>query len=459
MKNITLSLILFTFFYSNQTFSQTVVVQTENGDFVKNGNTVGQKIKISNKNPDEIVIVYNEGYITKGMTAQELINLNKSEINISLDKISIPEEKTDSKKIAFTKYIDPSEKLTTDTYYNAYYYSGVTKGINFDDKVFSGSFITLLKKWGYNVLDEGNSVFKEKQEIPDLAIAGEILTYAKETKGTPGFKISVWVHWSVFDVIKEKVVYEVNTAGYSDTKGKNKFKDELALALTDAAQGLLNEDGFKKIARDKESVKVADKESYLLSKVETIPTENYGEMVKNSIKSSITVKTEYGHGSGFIISSDGYALTNFHVINDANEIEAIFSGDLKLPVKVVAYDTKRDVALLKIVGSGYNPFAINKDLNENEVGTEVIAIGTPKDINLGQSITRGIISGKRIFDEQNFIQTDVSINTGNSGGALVNLKGEVVGIIISKMVGEDVEGLGFAIPINEAIDALNIKFE
>ncbi len=222
---------------------------------------------------------------------------------------------------------------------------------------------------------------------------------------------------------------------------------------------MINDESFKKIAKDNDSDNFTDKEGYLLNKIKTRSTENYGEIIKNSIKSSITVKTEYGHGSGFIISSDGYALTNYHVINDADEIEAIFSGDLKLPAKVVAYDKKRDVALLKIVGDGFCPFAINEDKNKNPVGTEVIAIGTPKDINLGQSITKGIISGKRVFEEQNFIQTDVSINKGNSGGALINLKGEVVGIIVRKIIGEDVEGLGFAIPVNEAIKVLNVKFE
>ncbi len=459
MKNVTILLILLTCFYAKNTLSQTVEVQTQIGDFIKNGNTVGQKIKVSEKKPDEVVIIYKEGYITKSITAQDLIDKNKPEINIKLDKISIPKEKIRSKKIAFTKYIDPTGKLTTDTYYTVFYYSGVSEGINFEDKIFSESFISQMKKWGYNVIEEGNSVFKEKQEIPDLAIAGEILTYAKETKGTPGFKVSVWVRWSIFDVFKEKVIYEVNTAGYSNTKSKNKFKDELALALTDATQSLINNEGFKNIAKDNDSDNFTDKEGYLLTKIKTRSIENYGEMIKNSIKSSITVKTEYGHGSGFIISSDGYALTNYHVINDADEIEAIFSGDLKLPVKVVAYDEKRDVALLKIVGDGFCPFAINKDKNKNTVGTEVIAIGTPRDINLGQSITKGIISGKRVFEEQNFIQTDVSINKGNSGGALINLKGEVVGIIVRKIIGEDVEGLGFAIPINEAIKVLNIKFE
>ncbi len=171
MKNVTILLILLTCFYAKNTLSQTVEVQTQIGYFIKNGNTVGQKIKVSEKKPDEVVIIYKEGYITKSITAQDLIDKNKPEINIKLDKISIPKEKIRSKKIAFTKYIDPTGKLTVDTYYTVFYYSGVSEGINFEDKMFSESFISQMKKWGYNVIEEGNSVFKEKQEIPDLAIA------------------------------------------------------------------------------------------------------------------------------------------------------------------------------------------------------------------------------------------------------------------------------------------------
>lgn len=462
MKRITFLLIALTFLIINNSLSQSIVVRTNQGNFIKNARSAGQKIKINSKNPQEIVIIYEEGYITKGLTAENILDScdNKSEFIIkNLRKVDIPNNQAQltSKKIAFTKYFDPTGKLTSDTYYTVYYFSGVSEGIDFNDKIFARSFISLLNKWGYKTIEEGNSVFREKTATPDLAVAGEILESAKETKGTPGFKVSVWVKWSIFDVFKEKVIYEVKTAGYSDTRNRNKFKDELVFALEDAAQGLINDNGFKKIAIDKTSSKYGTSEAIALSSVTSEPFNNYGEMIKNAIKSSITVKTEYGHGSGFIISSDGYAITNYHVISDASEIEIIFHNNLKLPAEVISYNGKRDVALLKITGAGFTPMAIKT--SNSITGTEVIAIGTPNDISLGQSITKGVISGNRTLDEKTYIQTDVSINKGNSGGALVNMNGEVVGIIVQKIIGEDIEGLGFAIPIEEAINALNIKFE
>lgn len=459
MKKITLFILCCSIFISSA-ISQTVRISSNVGNLIRNAHVIGQRAKFTQKNAEEVIIAHEEGYVTEGMVIQEILDKNQEEYTIKLKKISIPKEELGSKRIEFTKYIDPNDKLTKDTYYSVYGYSGVSKGVDFDDKMFKIPFITQAKEWGYDVIEEGNSVFKEKQEVPDLAIAGEIIKFAKETKGTPGFKVTVWVHWSIFDVEKEKVTYEFNSAGYSNTKKANKFQDELALALNDAAIALLDNDGFKNIAIDDGSTdRVADKDVYVLPKITSNSEMAYGQMIGNSIKSGITVKTEYGHGSGFVISSNGYALTNYHVIIDANEIEAIFNNELTLPAKVVAYDKKRDVALLKIVGGGFSSLAIIDKTIDLEVGTEVVAIGTPADVSLGQSVTKGIISGNRVFKEKTYIQTDVSINAGNSGGALINMNGEVVGITVAKLSGENIEGLGFAIPIHEALDAINIQFE
>ena len=91
------------------------------------------------------------------------------------------------------------------------------------------------------------------------------------------------------------------------------------------------------------------------------------------------------------------------------------------------------------------------------IGTDVFAIGTPKDIRLGQTVTKGIISAKRTIEGRSYIQSDVSVNRGNSGGALTNSKGELLGVVNSKMVGMGVEGLSFAIPVSYIEEALKIK--
>ena len=190
----------------------------------------------------------------------------------------------------------------------------------------------------------------------------------------------------------------------------------------------------------------------------------YADMVKNTVTSVVTIKNGNSFGSGFLISKSGYLLTNNHVVAGADTFEIIFGNGFNMEATLIKTDNSRDVALLKINGSGFAPLAINTDMEILDIGTEVIAIGTPEDIKLNQTVTKGIISGKReLEDEYNrknkFIQTDVTINRGNSGGPLLNMKGEVVGIIVAKLNGKSTEGLGFAIPIGEAVEKLNVKFQ
>ncbi len=159
-------------------------------------------------------------------------------------------------------------------------------------------------------------------------------------------------------------------------------------------------------------------------------------------------------GSGFIISSDGYLLTNFHVVNKADEVTVALSDRRKFTAKVVGMDKHSDVALLKIDAKNLPTVKIGTG-TDLKVGEWVLAIGSP--FGFDHSVTAGIVSAKgRNLPSENyvpFIQTDVAINPGNSGGPLINLKGEVVGInsqIYSRTGG--FMGLSFAIPIEMAMN-------
>ncbi|EXI61874.1 peptidase [Mannheimia granulomatis] len=161
-------------------------------------------------------------------------------------------------------------------------------------------------------------------------------------------------------------------------------------------------------------------------------------------------------GSGVIMSSNGYILTNKHVIQDADQIVvALQNGLISTEARLVGDDSLTDLAVLKIDAENLPTIPQNTE-RKVEVGDVVLAIGNP--LNLGQSITQGIVSaiGRNTLTEsgrQNFIQTDVSINQGNSGGALINSAGELIGINtlrLGKNTNELSEGLNFAIPINLA---------
>ena len=158
-------------------------------------------------------------------------------------------------------------------------------------------------------------------------------------------------------------------------------------------------------------------------------------------------------GSGVIIDSSGYILTNNHVIEDADDIQVRLPDEREFAAKVVGKDSKTDLALIRIEGAGTLPVAIMGDSDKAEVGSWVVAIGNP--FGLDTTVTVGIISAKgRIIGNgpyDNFLQTDAAINPGNSGGPLFNMNGEVIGIntaIFSRSGGN--MGIGFATPVNMA---------
>jgi serine protease Do len=157
-----------------------------------------------------------------------------------------------------------------------------------------------------------------------------------------------------------------------------------------------------------------------------------------------------GVGSGFVMSRDGYILTNNHVVEDADQIKVKLANGKEYEGKIVGRDPKTDLALVKIEGaSDLHPLKLGNS-EDLKVGSWVVAVGSP--FGLEQTVTAGIVSAKgRVIGSgpyDNFIQTDASINPGNSGGPLINMKGEVVGINTAIIASG--QGIGFAIPINMA---------
>ncbi len=166
---------------------------------------------------------------------------------------------------------------------------------------------------------------------------------------------------------------------------------------------------------------------------------------------------QHGLGSGVIVSSDGYVLTNYHVVKEADEIEVVIN---KKPyhAEVIGTDPATDIAVIKIEKKGLSAITLGNS-EQLEVGEWVLAIGSPFDLSLQHTVTSGIISAKgralSLSGEltyQDFIQTDAAINPGNSGGALVNIHGELIGIntaIYAGNTGGNI-GIGFAVPIDLA---------
>lgn len=172
-------------------------------------------------------------------------------------------------------------------------------------------------------------------------------------------------------------------------------------------------------------------------------------------------------GSGFLISENGYIVTNHHVIENATLIKALFYDGTEFEAKLVGSDALYDLAVLKIEGEGFIPAELG-DSNQLVVGDMVIAIGTPYSLELAGTHTFGFISatdrkvkvssGASTVKTMTMLQTDATLNSGNSGGPLVNIKGQVIGINTMKLTA-NYEGIGFAIPMSNAIDIINQLIE
>lgn len=190
------------------------------------------------------------------------------------------------------------------------------------------------------------------------------------------------------------------------------------------------------------------------------------EITKSAQKSVVEIKTEgvvsdswmqqyvtEGAGSGVIISKDGYIMTNNHVIEGANKITVTTYDKHSYDAELIGTDKTNDVAVLKIKATGLTP-AVYGNSDQLQVGDMAVAIGNPLG-ELGGTVTAGIISAtdrELSIDGKTMklLQTDSSINPGNSGGGLFNGDGQLIGLVVAKSAGSDVEGLGFAIPINTA---------
>lgn len=209
------------------------------------------------------------------------------------------------------------------------------------------------------------------------------------------------------------------------------------------------------------TAKLEDEEGNRQEKELTTP--QVAELVKNSV---VEITTEQivtgsfmqqyvseGAGSGVIFTKDGYIVTNHHVIDGATNINVRLADGKEYKAKLIGSDAKSDLAVIKVEAADLSPAAFGQS-GDLKVGDTVVAVGNPLG-KLGGTVTRGIISAldRAITIDNvtmNLLQTDTAINPGNSGGGMFNTHGQLVGVVNAKSAGEEIEGLGFAIPIDTA---------
>ena len=183
-----------------------------------------------------------------------------------------------------------------------------------------------------------------------------------------------------------------------------------------------------------------------------VESESFSEIIPNVIDSVVSVLTDSGQGSGAIISSEGHVVTNYHIIEKATKA-SILTYDGKLHgVELIGFDVENDLAVLKITTNKNFDYFEFGDSSELKIGQKIVALGNPAGLSF--TATEGIVSStsRLANDGLYYIQTDATLNPGNSGGPLINAQGKIIGIVDFKISG--FEALGFAIPSNRAKEVL-----
>jgi len=316
-----------------------------------------------------------------------------------------------------------------------------------------------LMNYGYSVPSGGDMLFSSDRtgkaryqigaEIEDIIFN----TYAP-LAGDFG-EASVEVQWQIYDSFASKIIYKFQDTGYARSSNDSGVVID---AFLNSLNKLMSKEKFASLLqKDKKSNRDSSSQyNELTIKTNQAPTHSLPENIDKINKAVVTIESGFTHGSGFFINSNGHLLTAAHVVSGLDNVQIRTNQGFTLPAKVLRINENSDVALLKVEGSGFSHIEINS--KKQGQGTDTFAIGTPLDKSLSNSISKGIISSYRNIDGVPFLQTDTSLNSGNSGGPLLNSKGEAIGIVSWKY-SQSAEGVAFCVDIRHANDVLNINVQ
>lgn len=351
--------------------------------------------------------------------------------------------------------------------------------VKLGEKAFERRFYEVLDKAGVRIpKPKDPKLFSELDQRPQLPrfLVGATITQveiqlrhstAKDLGEGPVMgRTKLQCEWKVLDRSTGKVILDHTATGRSNHRQRGGYvQSDNITAFEDALIQFISDSAFVQLVRDNTTPLLPTQpltdttDAYFSVKRYSPPAfKTMSEMIRYADKSCVTVITDAGHGSGVIIDSEGYVLSAQHVVDGANRVEVQFSDGLRQDATILFADVDHDLVLLDIAGSGFKPLPITSS-DSTGLGDEVVTIGTPADIALGQSVSKGILSGKRKIEDRIYLQTDLAVNPGNSGGPLINEHGEVIGIVQSKLVGKGIEGLGFAVPMQVVMERLKLRIK
>ncbi len=336
----------------------------------------------------------------------------------------------------------------------------------------SASFHDVLAKAHYPTPVSLDAIFDAPTEQERSKAAPELLVGAllkdvsanlclKQHGGIGGVYMKVF--WQAYAPEARKVVFETVTEGsYQTTATDDMPVDQIFLkAYEQAARNLLAEQGFyNAVTRPggaQGAAQAAGTERLPLSRVKPAdePLTKRITMLRASVA---TVIAGASGGSGFFVSGDGYLLTNHHVVGTEKVVKIKLPTGRELIGEVLRSDAARDVALIKTEPVGMPALAIRED--QPNIGEEVYVIGSPLGDTFNTSLTRGVLGGYRVLNNQRLLQSDVNILPGNSGGPLLDTAGRVIGITVSHLTDtRTMTGMNFFIPIGEALTTLGLDLK
>ena len=334
-------------------------------------------------------------------------------------------------------------------------------------------FLEAMRLRGVNAVGDASALFRRREEArgAEFLVGGRItdirgnichrydLLWDKPMYQYLG-EFFVRVEWEVFSTLTERVIHKFETAGYAETRTPTQNGVEVTLfdAFAAAVDRAAVEEGFRKsIAGNPPEPAVADAFGPLKLPGREVHRQPLSSHLAEATAATVTLEYgDGGHGSGFMISRDGYLLTNAHVVGDARRVPVVFSNGLRVQGDVLRVSRHRDVALVKIPVTAAHVLPI-RQRKLPAVADEVYVIGAPYLASLRSTVSKGIVSAFRTIDGRHYIQSDAAITPGSSGGPLVDDKGNVIGITVAGY-GEG-QNLNLFIPIDEALAALNIEIE
>ncbi|MEQ8604910.1 MAG: S1C family serine protease [Marivibrio sp.] len=276
-------------------------------------------------------------------------------------------------------------------------------------------------------------------------------------------EVQIEVDWIVYDTLRREEIATFRTSGYGiqKTPKSTGLTDAFFDAWGAATDRLANNPDFAALlVKDEGDTLIAqptDGEPIFIS-AQALHESPMREHMRKILASTVTIRVGGGHGTGYLISDDGYILTNQHVVGNSDVATVIFNNGVELPASVLRSHQARDVALLKASVSRVSSLPLRTEYPE--ISETVYAIGSPLDENLSSTVTQGVVSAVRRFESNGlvWVQADVTVNQGNSGGPLVDENGNVVAMTSWGRTNKgQLAGLNFFVPIASALEFMNIR--